>query len=95
MTIREKEILAEADKFADEHGFRVPYDGTNNFYDEVDVKASMDGFIAGAKWADKTVIEIACGYLDSVFKHLAGYNCGADYLSEFKKYMEEKTLYEE
>lgn len=40
-----------ADAYAERHGFRVPYDGTNNFYDEVDVKASKDGFKAGAEWA--------------------------------------------
>lgn len=39
-----------ADEYSEKHGFRVPYDGSNNFYDEVDVKASKEGFIAGAKW---------------------------------------------
>ena len=36
-----------ADAYAEKHGFRVPYDGSNNFYDEVDVKASKEGYIAG------------------------------------------------
>lgn len=45
------EDLNEAAKeYADKHGFRVPYDGSNNYYDDVDVKASKDGFIAGAEW---------------------------------------------
>ena len=39
-----------AEKYAEKHGFRVPYDGSNNFYDDVDVKASKEGFIAGAEW---------------------------------------------
>lgn len=39
-----------ADKYAENHGFRVPYDGSNKFYDDVDVKASKEGFIAGAEW---------------------------------------------
>ena len=39
-----------AEEYADKHGFRVPYDGSNNFYDKVDVKASLEGFKAGAKW---------------------------------------------
>lgn len=39
-----------AEEYADKHGFRVPYDGSNNFYDDVDVKASLEGFKAGAKW---------------------------------------------
>ena len=43
--------LEEAsDGYAEKHGFRVPYDGSDNFYDDVDVKASKEGFIAGAKW---------------------------------------------
>lgn len=39
-----------AEEYADKHGFRVPYDGSNNFYDDVDVKASLEGFKAGARW---------------------------------------------
>lgn len=39
-----------AEEYAEKHGFRVPYDGSNNFYDDVDVKASKEGFIAGAEW---------------------------------------------
>lgn len=50
----EKDIVAQtrdaADEYADRHGFRVPYDGSNNFYDETDVKASKEGFIEGAEW---------------------------------------------
>lgn len=42
-----------ADEYADKHGFRVPYDGSNNYYDDVDVKASKEGFIAGAEWMTK------------------------------------------
>lgn len=41
-----------AEEYADKHGFRVPYDGSNNFYDDVDVKASLEGFKAGAKWME-------------------------------------------
>jgi len=49
---REEIIKKQAEDYADKHGFRVPYDGSNNFYDETDVKASLEGFIEGAKWAD-------------------------------------------
>ena len=41
------------EEYADKHGFRVPYDGSNNYYDDVDVKASKEGFIAGAEWQKK------------------------------------------
>lgn len=44
------ELEQAAAEYADKHGFRVPYDGSNNFYDDVDVKASLEGFKAGAKW---------------------------------------------
>jgi hypothetical protein len=57
---RKEEIKNKADIYADKHGFRVPYDGSNNFYDETDVKASIEGFVEGAKYADKTMIEKAC-----------------------------------
>lgn len=45
-----KDLEEAANEYSEKHGFRVPYDGSNNFYDEVDVKASKEGFIAGAKW---------------------------------------------
>lgn len=44
-----------AEEYADKHGFRVPYDGSNNFYDDVDVKASLEGFKAGAKWMTEQI----------------------------------------
>ena len=44
-----------AEEYADKHGFRVPYDGSINYYDDVDVKASKDGFIAGAEWQKRQV----------------------------------------
>ena len=45
-----KDLEEVAGEYAEEHGFRIPYDGSDNFYDDVDVKASKEGFIAGAKW---------------------------------------------
>ncbi len=59
----EKPIPADleeaADEYAEKHGFRVPYDGSDNFYDEVDVKASKEGFIAGAKWQKSQIMNEA------------------------------------
>lgn len=46
-----EDLEEAADEYADKHGFRVPYDGSNNYYDDVDVKASKEGFLAGAEWA--------------------------------------------
>ena len=48
-----------ADKYAEKHGFRVPYDGSDNFYDNVDVKASKEGFITGAKWEKEQMMKEA------------------------------------
>ena len=45
MTEEEKQ---KAEQFAEEHAFRVPYDGSNNFYDDTDYRASKDGYIEGA-----------------------------------------------
>ena len=45
-----------ATRFADEHGFRVPYNVSgieitnDDYYDKVDIKASKDGFLAGSEW---------------------------------------------
>lgn len=46
----DKSLEEAAEEYAEKHGFRVPYDGSENFYDDVDVKASKEGFIAGAEW---------------------------------------------
>ena len=40
----------EAEEYAEEHAFRVPYDGSNKFYDDVDFKASKEGYLAGAEF---------------------------------------------
>ena len=48
-----EEIEKAANEFAEKHGFRVPYDGSNEFYDKVDVRASKDGFKAGVEFANK------------------------------------------
>lgn len=56
------EFVKEGQVYAERHGFRIPYDGSNNYYDNVDVKASMDGFMAGAKYgyefAHKQLMEL-------------------------------------
>lgn len=64
---REEEIKDEADIYAEKHGFRVPYDGSNDFYDKTDVKASLEGFITGAKWANKTMIDRVCEFIAEWF----------------------------
>lgn len=43
-----EKLERKAEQFADKHAFRVPYDGSNKFYDDTDYKASKDGYIAGA-----------------------------------------------
>lgn len=53
----EADLEKEAEEYADKHGFRVPYDGSNNFYDDVDVKASLEGFKEGAKWMAEQIKE--------------------------------------
>jgi flagellar biosynthesis chaperone FliJ len=72
----QKDLEEAADEYAEKHGFRVPYDGSNNFYDEVDVKASKEGFIAGAEWQkerdemSKVNYEGARAVYDNTIQHL-------------------------
>lgn len=55
----------------------------------------QDGFIAGAKWADKTMIDKACEWLDNnkhLHKELSFGSLSTDwnkFIKEFKKAMEE------
>lgn len=41
------DLNKEAEEYAEKHGFRIPYDGSNKFYDDNDVKWSKEGFISG------------------------------------------------
>lgn len=53
-----KELETEADNYAEQHAFRVPYDGSNKFYDDVDFKASKEGYLAGAESREKRIAEL-------------------------------------
>lgn len=65
--MNQEDLEEAAEEYADKHGFRVPYDGSNNYYDDVDVKASKEGFLAGAEWQKghltvediKTILDIS------------------------------------
>lgn len=48
-----------------------------------------DAFIDGAKWADRTMIDKACEYLESVLEHDLGYYGAAEFADNFRKAMEE------
>lgn len=56
-SLKEEEVTEDlekaADEYAEKHGFRIPYNGSNNYYDDVDVEASKEGFIEGALWKEK------------------------------------------
>lgn len=53
-----EELEKEAGDYADKHAFRVPYDGSNKFYDDVDFKASKEGYLAGAKPREKRIAKL-------------------------------------
>lgn len=69
--------------------------------EQIELMESYDwrgGFISGANWADKTMIEKACEKLKSMFHILDcnDYNCVGnsyitveEFINQFKKYMEE------
>jgi hypothetical protein len=53
-----EKLEKEADDYADKHAFRVPYDGSNKFYDDVDFKASKEGYLAAAEPREKRIAEL-------------------------------------
>lgn len=53
--IEMEELELAKREYADKHSFRVPYNGTNDFYDKVDLRASEDGFEAGFKFAQQGI----------------------------------------
>lgn len=73
-----KSIKEKAEEYSEEHGFRVPYDGSNNFYDEVDVSASEEGFVAGANYVLECIEE-------SIKNAPAGYGLIYHIIEQLKK----------
>lgn len=59
----DEDLEKTADDYADKHGFRVLYDASKTFYDDVDVKASREGFIAGAQWKEEQILQNADEYI--------------------------------
>lgn len=53
-----EELKQKANDYAEKHAFRVPYDGSNKFYDDVDFKASKEGYLAGAEPREKRIEEL-------------------------------------
>lgn len=53
-----EKLEKEAGDYAEKHAFRVPYDGSNKFYDDVDFKASKEGYLAGAKPREKQISKL-------------------------------------
>ena len=53
-----EQIEKKADMYAERHAFRVPYDGSNNFYDDKDFEWSKEGFIAGAQSRQAEIDEL-------------------------------------
>ena len=56
--MNKEELEKEADDYAEIHAFRVPYDGSNKFYDDVDFKASKEGYLAAAEPREKRIAEL-------------------------------------
>ena len=56
-------LKERAAEYAEKHSFRVPYDGTKNFYDEKDYKSSEEGYIAGAEKEKKLMAKEAIKYI--------------------------------
>ena len=47
----------EAEEYAEKHAFRVPYDGSNKFYDDKDYECSKEGFQKGAEFGYNKALE--------------------------------------
>lgn len=53
-----EELLNEAEDYAERHSFRIPYDGSNKFYDDKDYESSKEGYFAGAEPREKKIEEL-------------------------------------
>lgn len=82
--MNKEELEKEAEEYADEHAFRVPYDGSNKFYDDVDFKASKEGYIAGAKPREKRIAELE-RKLEQTEKDLTDYQFNYPKIKDLEK----------
>lgn len=93
---REEEIKKQADIYTDDASNYTEWSDDGCWSDKNDIELVKKAFIEGAKWADKTMIEKACKWLE---QHQEDYNmydawCG-DYVNfksliiDFSKAMDE------
>lgn len=64
------------------------YAENNYLQDDID-DTSYELIRETAEWADKTMLDKACSYLESVLKHDLGYYGAIDFANTFRKTMEE------
>ena len=77
---REKQITKEAERLID------PYE---MFIDWEYKRGLKEGFVKGAKWADSTMLDKACEWLEDKLRMYASYSDTADLVDSFRKAMEE------
>ncbi len=88
---REEQIKKQADIYTDDPSNYAKWSEDGGWSETNDIELVEKAFIECAKWADKTMIEKACKWLDSNFPTID--NVGSWYkesfIKEFKKYLEE------
>lgn len=77
---REKQIIKESERLID------PYE---MFIDWEYERGLKEGFVKGAKWADGTMLDKACAWLENKLRMYAGDSDTADLVDSFRKAMEE------
>ena len=92
MTKREKEIFKEAWKYFHDTSKKLDMVKCSPMGDWTD--GLVRGFIKGAKWADKTIIDKACkwlkeNYYNSEYTNDTWENIQIKFINDFSKAMEE------
>lgn len=85
---REEEIIKQVEIYTDDASNLIEWgDGWEDYNDYEYVKKA---FIKGAKWADETIIEKACEWLDINFPNIdnVGFWYKEGFIKQFKKAME-------
>ena len=86
-----EQIEQNAEEYSEKHAFRVPYDGSNKFYDDVDYKAPKDGYINGALSRQPEIEELKAQVeeleqkLEQTEKDLADYQFNYPSIKELSK----------
>lgn len=90
---REEEIKKQADIYTDDASNYAEWSDDGGWSDTNDIELIEKAFIEGAKYADKTMLDRACEWLDDIDFDMEYWNqedgfCKEEFITAFRQAME-------